>query len=138
MSKTHELKILPEHFWPVVTGHKKAELRKNDRDFEVGDTIILYEWNGDYTGERTERTIVHIADVGAYLPGYVLLSINEIANWKDARLFDPKDGQEVVIIDADRVKVTAKYDDSGIYWCNHTGKSLRNVAFWTEAPEFKE
>ena len=43
MRKTHELKILPEQFWSVVAGHKKAELRKNDRDFKVGDTIILWE-----------------------------------------------------------------------------------------------
>lgn len=93
MKKTHELKILPEHFWPVVTGNKKAELRKNDRDFKVGDTIILFEWNGDYTGERTEKTIAHIADVGSYLPGYVLISMIETHEWRDAKLFPPESEQ---------------------------------------------
>lgn len=75
MKKVHELKILSEHFWPVVDGLKKAELRKNDRDFKVGDILALYEWNGDYTGERVDKIIVHIADVGAYIPGYVLISM---------------------------------------------------------------
>lgn len=28
MSKTHELKILPEHFWPVVTGQKNGRIKK--------------------------------------------------------------------------------------------------------------
>nr|DAN88367.1 MAG TPA: activating signal cointegrator [Caudoviricetes sp.] len=35
MSKVHELKILPQHFWPVVDGLKRAELRNNDRNFKV-------------------------------------------------------------------------------------------------------
>lgn len=73
--KVHELKILPEHFLPVFDGLKLAELRKNDRDFEVGDQLLLMEWNGDYTGEACTREIIHIADVGSYLPGYVLLSM---------------------------------------------------------------
>lgn len=75
MRKVHELKILPEHYWPVVEGVKRAELRKNDRDFKVGDILALWEWNGDYTGERVDKLIIHIADVGSYLPGYVLLSM---------------------------------------------------------------
>lgn len=71
----HELKILPEHFTPVLDELKTAELRKSDRLFSVGDTLLLMEWNGEYTGDVCERTITHIADVGEYLPGYVLLSM---------------------------------------------------------------
>lgn len=74
--KVHELKILPEHYQPVLDDLKKAELRKNDRDYQVGDHIVLKEWeNGSYTGRQTGREIIHIADVGSYLPGYVLLSV---------------------------------------------------------------
>lgn len=54
MSKTHELKILPEHFWPVVTGHKKAELRKNDRDFKV--VTRLFFMSGMETTRERERS----------------------------------------------------------------------------------
>lgn len=71
----HELKILPEHFWPVSEGLKTAVLRKNDRDYKIGDGLLLYEFDGDYTGECVERVITHIADVGAWLPGYVLISM---------------------------------------------------------------
>lgn len=74
----HELKILPEHFIPVLDGLKLAELRKNDRNYQPGDTLILMEWNGDYTGDGCKREITHVADVGSYLPGFVLLSMKEV------------------------------------------------------------
>lgn len=135
MSKTHDLKILPEHFWPVVNGEKTAEVRKNDRDFHCGDKVILYEWDGEYTGEATEREIIHVADIGSYLPGYVLLSLNHVASWNNADLIKPKDAQQVIVIDKYDAKISATYDAAGIYWCNHTGKALRNICLWTDMPD---
>ena len=73
--KVHELKIEPQHFQPVMENLKMAELRNNDREFVAGDTLVLREWNGKYTGRTTVRNVVHVADVGSYLPGFVLLSI---------------------------------------------------------------
>ncbi|MGP6444145.1 DUF3850 domain-containing protein [Rahnella aceris] len=79
---THELKILPEYFSAVCSGVKKAELRKNDHDYQVGDSIILKEWVrgednlGSYTGRSCVVIIQHIANVTEYAPGYVLLSID--------------------------------------------------------------
>lgn len=75
---THDLKIYPEFFSAVCTGVKRAELRKNDRDYRVGDTIHLMETprgSCHRTGEFINVTITHIADVGEWMPGYVLLSI---------------------------------------------------------------
>ena len=82
---THHLKIYPEHFSAVCTGIKRAELRKNDRNFKVGDTLHLMETpRGCFhsTGEFIDVTITHIADVGEWMPGYVVLSIARAA--KDA------------------------------------------------------
>ncbi|NCH33728.1 DUF3850 domain-containing protein [Cronobacter sakazakii] len=75
---THNLKIWPEHYSAVCAGLKRAELRKNDRDYRVGDTLDLCEWDKDdesFTGEFISVTVTHVADVGEWMPGYVLLSI---------------------------------------------------------------
>ncbi len=45
--KEHELKCHPEYFSRVASGQKTFEIRKNDRDFQVGDIIILKEYDPD-------------------------------------------------------------------------------------------
>lgn len=75
---THDLKIYPEFFSAVCTGVKRAELRKNERDYRVGDTLHLMETprgSCHRTGEFINVKITHIADVGEWMPGYVLLSV---------------------------------------------------------------
>lgn len=52
----HELKIDPEYFSAVRSGKKRFELRRNDRNFQVGDYLALNEYDRvqkAYTG-RTE------------------------------------------------------------------------------------
>ena len=41
----HELKTWPEFFTETRSGRKKFELRRNDRDFRVGDQLLLKEWD---------------------------------------------------------------------------------------------
>lgn len=75
---THDIKIYPEFFSAVCTGVKRAELRKNDRDYRVGDTLHLMETprgSCHQTGEFINVKITHIADIGEWIPGYVLLSV---------------------------------------------------------------
>ena len=49
----HELKILPEYFNEVQSHNKQFELCKDDRDYRVGDWILLKEFeNGSYTGRE--------------------------------------------------------------------------------------
>lgn len=79
---THDLKIYPELFSAVCTGVKRAELRKNDRDYRVGDTLHLMETprgSCHQTGEFINVKITHITDVDEWMPGYVLLSIEREA-----------------------------------------------------------
>lgn len=95
---THELKIYPEFFSAVCTGVKRAELRKNDRDYRVGDTLHLLETprgSCHSTGEFINATITHIADVGEWMPGYVLLSIEREAMDRKAAM----DSEPVAYID---------------------------------------
>lgn len=76
--KVHELKILPEYFVAVLEGKKTFELRKNDRDYKVGDTLKLKEFDGEkYTQNVTYRTIAYIFKGGQYGldNDYVILGI---------------------------------------------------------------
>lgn len=41
---THDLKTWTEYFESVWSGEKKFEVRKNDRDFKVGDFLNLMEY----------------------------------------------------------------------------------------------
>lgn len=77
----HELKIYPKYFDAIINGEKMFEIRKNDRGFCVGDTILLREWdNIKYSGHELKVVITYILDdkfIGLS-PGYVALGIKII------------------------------------------------------------
>lgn len=75
---THNLKIWPEYFAAVRDGLKRAELRWNDREYQAGDILDLCEWDPNeeaFTGDFISVTVTHVADLGQWMPGYVLLSV---------------------------------------------------------------
>lgn len=76
--KIHTLKILPEYYKAVLFGDKTFEVRKNDRDYKVGDRLYLREFDGkNYTGNVDEKTITYILPGGNYglEKDYVILAI---------------------------------------------------------------
>ncbi len=67
--KIHELKTWPECFKAILSGSKNFEVRKNDRNFRVGDRLDLMEYNpnlNDYTGRHTHRFITYILKGGEF------------------------------------------------------------------------
>ena len=44
-NKIHKLKIEPKYYRDIFDGIKKFELRKNDRNYQVGDFISFIELN---------------------------------------------------------------------------------------------
>jgi len=96
----HELRCWPEFFAPLLSGEKTAELRYNDRDYQVGDILLLREWEpkGEvYTGRECKRVVTHVlhgaGTVGVIAPlrglslKYVMLSLQEMGQaelWRAA------------------------------------------------------
>lgn len=75
--KLHELKILPQYYEKVTSGEKRFEIRKDDRNFKVGDLIRLSEFENEYTGRNCLVEIIYKLDGGNYglEKGYCILSI---------------------------------------------------------------
>ena len=81
-----EKKCLPEYYQAVRKRIKTFEIRKDDSDYEVGDILELYEWDGEkYTGHKIARQITYIlrnAEQYGLQDGYCILAIQPIG-WDD-------------------------------------------------------
>lgn len=77
----HMLKTWPIHFEAVNSWKKNFEVRKNDRDFQVGDQLILQEFApelGVYTGRSIVANVQYILHGGQFgiESGYCVLGLN--------------------------------------------------------------
>ena len=76
------LKCWPEFFDSIIRGQKPWEVRKNDRNFQVGDVLLLKEWKPgvDYTGRSIKVYVELVIDLSAIgCPGYVGMTIRPLA-----------------------------------------------------------
>ena len=81
----HELKVQPPYFDHLLEG-KNFEVRKNDRGFQKGDTLHLYEWEpakgigipARTTGRKVTCVITHVfaGGFGLDLHGWVVLGLD--------------------------------------------------------------
>jgi hypothetical protein len=88
--KNHRVKSWPEFFGPVFTGKKSFELRRNDRDYLVGEWITMQEYeprDRSYTGREVTKQITYVLHgigVGAIEPlkglamGYCILQLENL------------------------------------------------------------
>jgi len=87
---THHLKTWPEFFEGAADGRKPFEVRRDDRGYAVGDTLILQEWEpawdepynehpARYTGREVTRTVVYVLRGGQFgiEDGYVVMGIQD-------------------------------------------------------------
>lgn len=58
--KTVKKKMLPEDFKSVRAREKNFEIRVDEDDIQVGDLLILEEWDGFYTGNSVRRYVKYV------------------------------------------------------------------------------
>jgi hypothetical protein len=80
---THHLKTWPPFFEEVDQGKKNFELRKNDRNFQLGDILVLQEWTADteqYTGRAITKKVEYILEGGSLglERGYVIMALSDV------------------------------------------------------------
>lgn len=78
--RKHRLKTWPAFFDLVSRGLKPWEYRKNDRDFQVGDVLVLCEWDPHserYSGAEHECVVGLVVTSCPGLPkGYCIMGID--------------------------------------------------------------
>lgn len=88
----HELKIDFTHFADWKAGIKRCEVRRDDRNYNIGDMLHLRELRGmisegpylvpDFTGEGLTTEVLGILRQNVGLaPGYLLLYCSEPKSW---------------------------------------------------------
>ena len=76
----HRLKCWPEYFQALKMGLKTFELRKDDRNFQVGDILVLEEYlpdEGRYTGDELRFSVTYkLSNFVGIEPGYCVLGVH--------------------------------------------------------------
>lgn len=86
-SLNKDLKILPQYFNDIIYNKKTFEIRKNDKNYKVGDILYLREWTGEeYTGRKIWACITYIhhgTGEDGLAEGYCVLGLNcDLTYWE--------------------------------------------------------
>lgn len=85
----HRLKTWPQFFDAVACGVKGFEIRKDDRGFEVGDVLLLqefdpYQGEGSYSGREVSRLVLYKLDATSFSgieKGYCILGLGVLPQY---------------------------------------------------------
>lgn len=90
----HHLKTWPPYFNAIQSTEKKFELREDDRNFQVGDTLVLREWDpnvyvacsGNYTGREIAALVTYIlrGESWGLAPNKCIMSIDVVQYYRNS------------------------------------------------------
>ena len=110
MPNNHKLKTVAPFFQALWDGKKQFELRKNDRDYKVGDRLYLYEFDAAkcvYSGRVYSAEVGYVLNDTDYpmglMPDYTVLGFTDFG--QSAWFCDPS------LTDEDCVKKVAFRED---------------------------
>ncbi len=74
-------KILPQYFEEILKGNKDFELRKDEDDIQVGDRLVLNEFDGtNYTGQYIAKDVKYVlrnCPQYGLMDGYCIIGLSE-------------------------------------------------------------
>jgi hypothetical protein len=85
--RRHNIKVWPLYFVALLSGDKTFEWRRNDRNYAVGDVLLLQEFEppcrtlslGSYTGRVAHAVITYKAEGVFGIPeGYCILGFKRV------------------------------------------------------------
>ncbi|MGI4870389.1 MAG: ASCH/PUA domain-containing protein [Janthinobacterium lividum] len=82
--RTHELQLWTTCFAAVAAGTKPFDVRENDCDFQVGDALLIREYDPDsqtYSGQTLLRWVSHLLPGGSFgvEDGWCVLGLGNLA-----------------------------------------------------------
>ena len=95
--RIHELKTRVAAWPSLPRGARRVEIRRDDRDYRVGDVLRLREWDhglADYTGNECKAVVRHVlyhtdlACGSGLVEGYVALTVDTEEPTSSALLLD--------------------------------------------------
>ena len=81
---THKLKVWSEYMDDLISRKKSFEVRFNDRNFQLGDVLVLLEYDqkkNEYLDREFKVEVTYILDnsvFDAVKDGYVVMAIKPI------------------------------------------------------------
>ena len=76
----HILKTWPEYFQAVWSGEKTFEVRVYDRDYQVGDVLVLKEFDPktkEYTGSALCKKVTYLIGEPFAKEGTVIMALGD-------------------------------------------------------------
>ncbi|WP_065755239.1 DUF3850 domain-containing protein [Bradyrhizobium paxllaeri] len=89
LDRVHHVKCWRVFFDDMQTGRKSFDVRRDDRDYQIGDIMNFKEWapaETRYTGRETRKLITYIVHAGegsfaplaGLKPGFCVLGLVEV------------------------------------------------------------
>lgn len=82
----HDIKCIDPYFTDVKNGLKLFEIRKNDRNYQKGQTVLLRQFDpekGEYSGNWVLCKITCLPSHEGITPGYCVFGIKIIKTGRD-------------------------------------------------------
>ena len=74
----HDVKIWPQYLDAIVDGRKTYEIRKNDRGYQVGDQLLLREWDPGSETYSSRTVLAEVTYTSSISQDQVVLAIKLI------------------------------------------------------------
>jgi len=132
----HRLKTLPIFFSGLLDGSKNFEIRKNDRNFQMGDILVLCEWDAlrkEFTDRELRRTVGFITSF-AQEDDYVVLGLGPA--WTPCAERMPDQWQHCLVSSEFRGIQVARWD--GRKWISIAQLPAALVSHWMPLPAAPE
>lgn len=150
--KMHRLKTLTHFYDAVLAGFKTFEVRFNDRDFRIGDFLLLIDYHpdGDNYGREMFKQVTYIFTGGAQpstnraevenvvTEGWVVMGLAPVPEWKQKELYETIEvfnSHPVCLRIGDLWETTQGPDSDSAWWITEIAADRQSIKIERQSGE---